>query len=194
MPSTTPTHGHFVLSPVFLALRDPHLHLRSHRKIGDCEQSTDQGGCYLQRPKAEVDNTLRDLQNSSYPTKAEFNDCFIIHQKYFPVFKGVLPFCSLFFHSPNMRQPHPRFSRSAVQSAAGCTFEVIGLIIWSTAAGYGALCGKYNAGYGELWSIISLLFIQNISPFLKEFHHFALSFHSPNIRQPHPRFSRSSCY
>ena len=25
-----------------------------------------------QRPKAEVDNTFRDLQNSSYPTKAEF--------------------------------------------------------------------------------------------------------------------------
>ena len=35
----TPTHGHFVLSPVSLALRDPHLHLRSHGKIGDCEQS-----------------------------------------------------------------------------------------------------------------------------------------------------------
>ena len=28
-----------------------------------------QGGCYPQRPKAEVDNTLRDLQNFSYPTK-----------------------------------------------------------------------------------------------------------------------------
>ena len=33
--STTPTHGHFVLSPVSLALRDPHLQLRSHGKIGD---------------------------------------------------------------------------------------------------------------------------------------------------------------
>ena len=41
--------------------------------------SADQGGCYPQRPKAEVDNTLRDLHNSSYPTKAEFNSCFIIH-------------------------------------------------------------------------------------------------------------------
>ena len=30
------------------------------------KNSSDQGGCYLQRPKAEVDNTLRDLQNSSY--------------------------------------------------------------------------------------------------------------------------------
>ena len=34
-------NGHFVLSPVSLALRDPHLHLRSHGKIGDCEQSSD---------------------------------------------------------------------------------------------------------------------------------------------------------
>ena len=31
--------GGVVLSPVSLALRDPHLHLRSHGKIGDCEQS-----------------------------------------------------------------------------------------------------------------------------------------------------------
>ena len=29
------------------------------------------------------DNILRDLQNFSYPTKAEFNNCFIIHSKYF---------------------------------------------------------------------------------------------------------------
>ena len=38
------------------------------------KNSADQGGCYPQRLKAEVDNTLRDLQNSSYPTKAEFNN------------------------------------------------------------------------------------------------------------------------
>ena len=56
------------------------------------KNSEDQGGCYPQRPKAEVDNTLRDLQNSSYPTKAEFNNCFIIHSKHFPVPKGILPF------------------------------------------------------------------------------------------------------
>ena len=30
-------------------------------------------------------NTLRDLQNSLYPTKTEFHNCFIIHSKYFPV-------------------------------------------------------------------------------------------------------------
>ena len=62
----------------------------------------DQGECYPQRPEAEVDNTLRDLQNSSCPTKAEFNNCFIIHSKYFPVLKGVTPFRSLIFRSPKI--------------------------------------------------------------------------------------------
>ena len=51
------------------------------------KNSADQGGCYPERLKAEVDNTLRDLQNSSDPMKAEFNKCFIIHSKYFPVLK-----------------------------------------------------------------------------------------------------------
>ena len=64
------------------------------------KNSADQGGCYPQRPKAEVDNTLRGLQNSSYP-KAEFNNCFIIHSKYFLLLKGVSPLRSLFFRSPN---------------------------------------------------------------------------------------------
>ena len=70
------------------------------------KNSADQGGCYPQRPKAEMDNTLRDLQNSSYPTEAEFNNCVIIHLKYFPVLKGVSPFRSLFFRSPNTTQPY----------------------------------------------------------------------------------------
>jgi len=30
---------------------------------------------------ASTDNTLRDLRNSLYDTKAEFNNCFIIHSK-----------------------------------------------------------------------------------------------------------------
>ena len=42
----------------------------------------DRGGCYPPKPKAEADNTLLDLRNSSYHTKAEFNNCFIIHSKY----------------------------------------------------------------------------------------------------------------
>ena len=35
----------------------------------------DRGGCY------QADNTLKDLHNFSYDTKAEFNNCFIIHSK-----------------------------------------------------------------------------------------------------------------
>ena len=35
------------------------------------------GLCYL--PKAEADNTNRGLNNSSYPTRTEFNNCFIIY-------------------------------------------------------------------------------------------------------------------
>ena len=49
----------------------------------------DRGGCYPPKPKAEADNTLRDLHNSSYHTKAEFNNCFIIHSKYFQSTKNI---------------------------------------------------------------------------------------------------------
>ena len=49
----------------------------------------DRGGCYPLKPKAEADNTLRDLHNSSYHTKAEFNYCFIIHSKYFQSSKNI---------------------------------------------------------------------------------------------------------
>ena len=38
----------------------------------------DRGGCHPSRPQAEADNTLRDLHNSSYDTKAEFNNCLTI--------------------------------------------------------------------------------------------------------------------
>ena len=40
------------------------------------KNSAGRGGC-------QGDKTMRDLQNSSFPTKAEFNHCFIIHSKYF---------------------------------------------------------------------------------------------------------------
>ena len=36
---------------------------------------------YPPRPTASTDNILRDLHNFSYNTKAEFNNCFIIHSK-----------------------------------------------------------------------------------------------------------------
>ena len=71
------------------------------------KNSADQGGCYPQRPKAEVGNTLQDLHNASYPTKAEFNNCFIIHSKYFSILKGVSPFYSLLLCSPKITQSHP---------------------------------------------------------------------------------------
>ena len=45
------------------------------------KNSADRGGCHPPRPKAEVDNALRDLQSSSNPAIAEFNNCFIIHSK-----------------------------------------------------------------------------------------------------------------
>ena len=49
----------------------------------------DRGGCYPPKPKAESDNTIRDLHNSSYHTKAEFNNCFIIHSRYFQSSKNI---------------------------------------------------------------------------------------------------------
>ena len=67
-----------------------------------------EGVIHLGRRPLEVDNTLRDLQTSSYPRKAEFNNCFLIHSKYIPVFKGVSPFCSFFFCSPKITQPRPQ--------------------------------------------------------------------------------------
>ena len=101
------------------------------------KNSADQRGCYPQRAKAEVDNTLWDLQNSSYPTKAEFNNCFIIHSKYFLVLKGVSQFTSLFFSSPNITQPCPQvFSVNGSIICGGLPFwrhfDVIGSIILCT--------------------------------------------------------------
>ena len=84
--------------------------------------SADQGGCYPQRLKAEVDNTLRNLQNSSNPMKADFNNCIIIHSKCFPILKGLLPFHSLFFCSPKITQSRPQVF------SVGCTFDIIGSI------------------------------------------------------------------
>ena len=110
--------------------------------------SADQGGCYTQRPKAEVDNTLLDLQNSSYPTKAEFSNCFVIHLKYFPFLKGVSPFRSLFFYSPKITQSRPHFFFGQwfinLQRAALLTslvqYDKDSFQIWSTADVYGELC------------------------------------------------------
>ena len=63
-----------------------------------------------QGPK--VDKTLRNLQNSLYPTKAKFNNnsyCYIIHSKNF---LRLLPAISLFVKQHNLV---PMFARSMVQ-------------------------------------------------------------------------------
>ena len=111
--------------------------------------------------KGKVDNTPRDLQNSSYPTKDEFNNCFIICSKYFLLLKGVSPLRSLFFRSPNITQPCPQvFSFNDSIICGGLHFwrhrfnnfrraALLTSLIqygedsfqnWWTAAGYGETC------------------------------------------------------
>ena len=81
------------------------------------KNSADQGRCYPQRPKAEVDNTLQDLQNSSYPMKAKFIIIALLFIQNrgrsagsFPEQQLVIePTISLFvFRSPNTTQPCPQ--------------------------------------------------------------------------------------
>ena len=83
----------------------------------------------------EGDNTLRDLQNSSCPTKAKFNNCFIIHSKYFPVLNGVSPFRSLFCCSPKSQSCPQVFSVNGWIICSGLHFwrhfDVNGWIIYS---------------------------------------------------------------
>ena len=72
----------------------------------------DQGGCYPKRTKAEVDNIVQDLQNSSYPTKAEFNNnCFIIHSKYFAFTLFVFPLSKYLIRTNFREALISRFSR-----------------------------------------------------------------------------------
>ena len=109
------------------------------------KNSADQGGCYPQRVKAKVDNTLRDGQNSSYPTKAEFNNCFIIHSNISPLLKEFRHFALCFYALQNnttlslgfLSQRFNNLQRAALltsfltssdQFSAGCTFVVIGSI------------------------------------------------------------------
>ena len=147
------------------------------------KNSAYQGGCYQQRPKAEVDNILRDLQNYSYPTKAEFNHCFIIHSKYFLVLTGVSPFRYLFFHSPNVTQPCPQvFSVNGAIICSGLHswrhFDVIGSTIfgglhfwrhwfniWSTAAGCGELTPVKNLSETEKYFELIIALIVSITKF-----------------------------
>ena len=69
------------------------------------------------RPSAQVDNTLRDLQNSSYPTKAEFNNCFIIHSKYSPFLKEFRHFALCFL----LTKTQPRLQIFSVNGPIPCS-------------------------------------------------------------------------
>ena len=44
------------------------------------KNSADRGRFHPPKPKAEMASTLQDLQNSSYPTKAEFNNFLLFLQ------------------------------------------------------------------------------------------------------------------
>ena len=65
--------------------------------------SAGQGGCYPQRPKAEVYNTLRDPQNYSYPKKSRIQKmiALLLLQNTFKLLKEKMS--SLF-----ITQPHPQ--------------------------------------------------------------------------------------
>ena len=141
------------------------------------KNSADQGGCYPQGPKAEVDNTLRDLQNSSHPTKAEFNNCFIIHSKYFPVLKGVLPFRSLFFCSLTITQSRPQvFSVNGSIICSGLHFWHQWLNMAKSLSKFGEqqlIVVNYACGFNQSetakcfeWIINILIHSLNIYPFL----------------------------
>ena len=104
----------------------------------DMKNSADEQGCYPQarRRQAEVDNSLRDLHNSSYPTKAEFNNCSNI-------ILSISPFTiSLFFFplTKNNTTSSPGFLGEWLNNlhAAGYNFDIIGSTFGQQlAAGYG---------------------------------------------------------
>ena len=110
--------------------------------------SSDQGGCYPQRPKNKVDNTLTDLQNSSYPTKVEFNDCFIFIQNISPFSKEFRHFALCFSaHQKSNTISSPDFLglsfnnlRQAALLKALIQYDKDSFQVWSTAAGHGELC------------------------------------------------------
>ena len=47
----------------------------------DIKNYQGRGLCYPPKPKAEVDNTNRGLDNSRYHAKTEFNNCFNMYSK-----------------------------------------------------------------------------------------------------------------
>ena len=89
------------------------------------KNSADLGGCYPLRLKAKGDNILQNLHNSSYPTKAEINNCFIIHSKYFPILEGVSPFTLCFSVHQNNTTLSPGLLVNGSIICSGLHFDVI---------------------------------------------------------------------
>ena len=79
------------------------------------KNSADQGGCYPPRPSASVDNTLRDLQNSSYPTKAEFNNIALLFIQSISLFLMEFRRFALCFSAHRNHNLVPRYFRSTVE-------------------------------------------------------------------------------
>ena len=73
------------------------------------KNSAGRGGCYPPRPKAEVDNILRDLQNSSYSTKAEFNKLLYYSFKIFSLLKLLNLLAAIFLLNKNNTISSPAF-------------------------------------------------------------------------------------
>ena len=73
------------------------------------KNSAGRGGCYPPRLKAEVDNILRDLQNSSYSTKAEFNNCFYYSFEIFSSLKLLNLLAAIFLLNKNNTISLPAF-------------------------------------------------------------------------------------
>ena len=78
------------------------------------KNSADQGGCYPPRPKAELNNTLRDLQNSSYPTKASSVIALLFIQNS-SLFLMEFRRFALCFSAHQNHNLVPRFFRSTVE-------------------------------------------------------------------------------
>ena len=99
------------------------------------KNSADQGGCYPQRLKAEVDNTLWDLQSSSYP-KPNSIIALLFIQNISSFIKEFRHYALCFsFRSPNITQPCPQvFSVNGSIICGGLHFwrhfDVIGSIIF----------------------------------------------------------------
>ena len=64
------------MAQIYLAIND-----WAWVRYGELYRSKTAEGVIQPRTKAEVDNTLQDLNDSPYPTEAEFINWFIIHSK-----------------------------------------------------------------------------------------------------------------